>query len=96
MLGPLNGGWTVGKRLLQHERASQTGGGRMGGGGRRRSPDLAKKYVGVDDKGRIADADLRTRLAAHVMDAKAHGLTLARAMAEAKGNVEPGGHAPRC
>ena len=27
MLGPLNGGWTVGKRLLQHERASQTGGG---------------------------------------------------------------------
>src|SRR6185369_12123358 len=25
LLGPLNGGWTVGKRLLQHERASQTG-----------------------------------------------------------------------
>ena len=25
MLGEINKGWTVGKRLLQHERASQTG-----------------------------------------------------------------------
>ena len=88
MVGPLNGGWTIGKRLLQHERSGQ-GGGRMMGGG----PGLdvlAKKYVGVDDKGRIADADLRSRLAVHMMDAKAHGLTLARAMAEARGNVNPG------
>ena len=30
MIGPLNGGWTVGKRLLQHERSGQ-GGGRMMG-----------------------------------------------------------------
>ena len=26
LLGKLNDGWSVGKRLLQHERASQTGG----------------------------------------------------------------------
>ena len=58
MVGPLNGGWTVGKRLLQHERSGQ-GGGRMMGGGADVA-ELAKKYVGVDDKGRIADADLRT------------------------------------
>ena len=50
---------------------------------------LAKKYVGLDDKGRIADADLRTRIAKHQIDAKAHGLTLARAAAEAKGNINP-------
>ncbi len=31
LLGQLNVGWTVGKRLLQHERASQTGA--PGGGG---------------------------------------------------------------
>jgi alkylation response protein AidB-like acyl-CoA dehydrogenase len=87
MLGPLNGGWTIGKRLLQHERSGQ-GGGRMMGGGP--SLDvLAKKYVGVDDKGRIADADLRSRLAVHMMDAKAHGLTIQRAMNEARGNVNP-------
>jgi alkylation response protein AidB-like acyl-CoA dehydrogenase len=76
-------GWTVGKRLLQHERASQTGAG-MGG---KATPleDIAKDYVGVDDQGRIADLDLRTRVAKHLMDNRVHGLTLMRAMAEAKG-----------
>ncbi len=86
MVGPLNGGWTVGKRLLQHERSGQ-GGGRMIGGGS--IQDLAKKYVGVDDQGRIADPDLRTRISKHLIDAKAHALTLARAAAEAKGNINP-------
>ena len=87
MVGPINGGWTIGKRLLQHERSGQ-GGGRMMGGGPGLD-QLAKKYIGVDDKGRIADTDLRSRLTAHMMDAKAHGLTIARAMAEARGNVNP-------
>ncbi|HEY0436258.1 MAG TPA: acyl-CoA dehydrogenase family protein [Phenylobacterium sp.] len=86
MVGPLNGGWTVGKRLLQHERSGQ-GGGRMMAGDD--VVELAKKYVGLDDRGRIADADLRTRIARHKIDAKAHALTLARAVAEAKGNLNP-------
>ena len=34
---------------------------------------------GLDDKGRIADPDLRTRITRHLIDAKAHMLTLARA-----------------
>src|SRR5580704_17818591 len=56
MLGPLNGGWTVGKRLLQHERASQTGAGNPMGGGRTEPlQDMAKRYMEVDDKGRLAD-----------------------------------------
>ena len=87
MVGPLNGGWTVGKRLLQHERSGQ-GGGRMMGAGMS-VEELAKKYVGVDDQGRIADPDLRTRITKHLIDAKAHMLTIQRAMAEAKGNVNP-------
>jgi alkylation response protein AidB-like acyl-CoA dehydrogenase len=87
MVGPLNGGWTVGKRLLQHERSGQSGGRMMGGAAS--VADIAKKYVGVDEKGRIADLDLRTRIAAHMIDAKAHSLTLARAVAEAKGNLNP-------
>jgi alkylation response protein AidB-like acyl-CoA dehydrogenase len=88
MVGPLNGGWTVGKRLLQHERSGQ-GGSRMMGGGGLSIPELAKKYVGADDQGRIADSDLRTRIAAHQINAKAHALTILRAMDEAKGNVNP-------
>jgi alkylation response protein AidB-like acyl-CoA dehydrogenase len=89
LLGELNKGWTVGKRLLQHERASQTGAGGMGG---RQTPlqDIAKKRIGVDEAGRIADPEIRTRLIRHLMDSKAHGLTIARAMAEAKGNANPG------
>ena len=89
LLGELNKGWTVGKRLLQHERASQTGAGGWGG---RQAPlqEIAKRYVEHDAEGRIADPELRTRLIRHLMDAKAHGLTIARAMAEAKGNANPG------
>ena len=86
MVGPMNGGWTIGKRLLQHERSGQ-GGGRMMGGAN--VVDLAKKYVGLDEKGRIADPDLRSRVAKHMMDARAHGLTLQRAADEAKGNQNP-------
>jgi alkylation response protein AidB-like acyl-CoA dehydrogenase len=86
MVGPLNGGWTIGKRLLQHERSGQ-GGGRMMAGAN--VVELAKKYVGTDEKGRIADSDLRSRIARHMMDARAHGLTLKRAADEAKGNLNP-------
>ena len=86
MVGPYNGGWTVGKRLLQHERSGQ-GGGRMMAGSD--VVDVAKSYVGLDAKGRLADSDLRSRVAKHKMDAKAHALTLQRAVAEAKGNLNP-------
>jgi alkylation response protein AidB-like acyl-CoA dehydrogenase len=89
LLGQLNVGWTVGKRLLQHERASQTGAS-MGGRPPKPLNEIAKQYLGVDDKGRLADPDFRMRLARHEMDAKAHALTLARAAAEAKGNNSPG------
>ncbi len=87
MVGPLNGGWTVGKRLLQHERSGQ-GGPRMMGGGES-VPDLAKRYVGTDEKGRIADSDLRTRIAKYQIDAKAHALTIQRAINESRGNQNP-------
>jgi alkylation response protein AidB-like acyl-CoA dehydrogenase len=87
MVGPLNGGWTVGKRLLQHERSGQ-GGGRMLGGGAS-IPDMAKKYVGLDEAGRIADSDLRTRIANHMMSARAHALTMQRVLNEARGNLNP-------
>jgi len=85
MLGPFNGGWTVGKRLLQHERASQTGAGNPMGGGRMEPlQDMAKRYMEVDGNGRLADAGFRARLVQHQMDAQAHGLTIARVRDEAK------------
>jgi len=87
LLGELNKGWSVGKRLLQHERASQTG-APMGG---RVTPmqEIAARYLETAPGGGLADADARTRLIGHTMDARAHGLTLARAATEARGNAGP-------
>ena len=87
LLGKLNDGWNVVKRLLQHERQSQTGGRGPGGERPAKLEDLAKQYVGTNDDGTLADADLRTRLASHLMDARAHTLTISRITAEAKGKV---------
>lgn len=91
LVGPLNGGWTIGKRLLQHERSGLSGGGGSAGrfGSGKSVDELAKEYVGVDEDGRIADPDLRSRIIRHQMEAKAFMLTLSRAQAEAKGNAGP-------
>jgi len=88
LLGALNDGWSVGKRLLQHERASQTGARHTSNKVGLPLQDLAKQYVGEDEEGKLLDADLRTRIASHLMHTKAHGLTVARIAAEAKGNPE--------
>ncbi|WP_293907636.1 acyl-CoA dehydrogenase family protein [Phenylobacterium sp.] len=89
LVGPLNGGWTIAKRLLQHERSGLTGaGGGLGSGGKSLE-QLAKDYVGHDDKGRIADHDLRSRLVANAINMRAFQQTAVRAMLEAKGNASP-------
>ncbi|HWE98520.1 MAG TPA: acyl-CoA dehydrogenase family protein [Caulobacteraceae bacterium] len=87
MVGPLNGGWTVGKRLLQHERSGQ-GGGRMMGAGRGLE-DYAGDYGLRDGDGEVADDDIRSRTILNKMDAKAHALTIQRSLNDAKGNVNP-------
>jgi alkylation response protein AidB-like acyl-CoA dehydrogenase len=89
LVGPLNGGWTIAKRLLQHERSGLTGaGGGLGAGGKPLE-QLAKDYIGVDDKGRIADSDLRTRLVTNAINFRAFQQTAIRAMMESKGNAGP-------
>ena len=74
-------GWTIGKRLLQHERTNISGGGRAMAGGISLS-DLAKKQVGVDAEGRIADAELRLRITRFEMDWRAFLQTAMRVQAE--------------
>ena len=84
MVGPLNGGWAIGKRLLQHERSGQGGGRLMGGG--KPLPELAGSYVEAADDGA---ADLRGRIIAQALDARAHTLTMKRAAEESRGNQNP-------
>ena len=88
LIGPLNGGWTVAKRLLQHERSGMNG-GRAGGGSSVSLGVLAKKYVGEDEQGRVSDPDLRTRLIMNDMDQRVVQQTVLRAALESKGNAGP-------
>ena len=88
LMGPLNGGWTVGKRLLQFERSSiassLAGPGNFGQSVALPSAaDAAKKYVGLDENGRMADRDLRHRITLHMMESKAFQLTVKRAAGDA-------------
>jgi alkylation response protein AidB-like acyl-CoA dehydrogenase len=82
LVGPLNGGWTVGKRLLQYERQRNPN-------APARATELApietvaREFVGLDAEGRLADSDLRARLTRHLMDREAFNLTQKRTTAEA-------------
>jgi alkylation response protein AidB-like acyl-CoA dehydrogenase len=85
MVGPLNGGWSIGKRLLQHERSGQ-GGGRLLGAGRSLTA-LSESYA--PDEGEPGEEDLRVRIVSQMIDTRAHGLTMKRAGEEARGNLNP-------
>ena len=82
LVGKLNGGWDIAKKLLQHERQNISASG-FGGGAGLELEEVAKAYAGEAD-GRIADPDLRARVAAHRMTARAFALTVRRVEAEAK------------
>jgi len=87
MVGKLNGGWEIAKRLLQYERQNISSGG-FGGGAGVELEDIAKEYVGTED-GAIADADLRARITAHRMEARAFTLTVRRVEEESKAAKGP-------
>ncbi|MEQ8857657.1 MAG: acyl-CoA dehydrogenase family protein [Pseudomonadales bacterium] len=85
LVGELNKGWTVGKRLLQHERS---GIGGLSGGARRATPGeglarLAKQYLGEHD-GRIADPGMRSTVLDYNLQRAAFALTAQRANEENK------------
>ena len=84
LVGPLNGGWTVGKRLLQYERQRNEDAPRRATE-QRPIEQVVAEYVGRDPAGRLADGDLRTRLTRHMMERQAFTLTMQRTTAEAAG-----------
>ena len=83
LIGELNAGWTIAKKLLQHERAFISNFGLAGataGGGRsgRDIVSIAKKHLG-EENGKIKNSFYRTEIASHKIKEHAFGLTLKRA-----------------
>lgn len=90
LVGPLNGGWAVAKRLLQYERSGM--GGRADPSKAVVEPTLAmlaKRYVGIDAHQKLNDPDLRSRIIKNEMAQRTLNLTVQRAAAEAKGKGGP-------
>ncbi|MEM7411324.1 MAG: acyl-CoA dehydrogenase family protein [Myxococcota bacterium] len=96
LVGPLNGGWTIAKRLLQHERQTLSGGmpggesptPKKGGASEVPAPtsplaEDARAYLGTEGD-RLADPALRDRIAQYELDKLCFGLTLKRNGQEAK------------
>ena len=87
LVGELNKGWTVGKRLLQHERSgmeSLVAG--SAGGGEQGLVAEAKAQLGLD-AGKIADAELRSKVLRYEMDNKVFRLAQRRAVEESDGGT---------
>jgi alkylation response protein AidB-like acyl-CoA dehydrogenase len=88
VVGEVNKGWTVAKRLLQYERNS------IGGIGRGNQQvasleELAGSYVGMVD-GRIADSALRHDVLRHRMNDRAFAITLRRSTEQSADGNGPG------
>lgn len=84
VVGPLNQGWTVGKRLLQYERSTHAGINISGTQGRvfeTPLPEIVRYYAGTSG-GRIADADQRAAVTRHEMNQHAYRLTQRRVIEE--------------
>ena len=91
LIGELNKGWTVGKRLLQHERGSMAS--LVGGGAVKDTGPVLEdeaKAFGGEANGRIADAVLRDRILLHNMNSHVFHLTQRRTVEEASDGNTPG------
>ncbi len=87
LIGEANKGWTVGKRLLQHERSGMSA--LVGGGPRDPGPGLAEvaqTYIG-QEKGRLKEPALRAEVIGHAMNSRAFRLTQRRTVEESSGDT---------
>ena len=93
IIGEVNKGWTVAKRLLQYERTSIGGG--MGGvaakgakGPTKTLADMAVDRLGTAD-GKLSHLDLRDDITNHLMNDKSFALTVHRNTEESRSTTAP-------
>jgi alkylation response protein AidB-like acyl-CoA dehydrogenase len=82
LVGELNKGWDIAKYLLTHER-EMIGGFGVSRAGTKTLGQMASKAIGTKD-GRLADAGMRSDIAAFEIDEMAFALTIERVVDEAK------------
>ncbi|MEM8767381.1 MAG: acyl-CoA dehydrogenase family protein, partial [Pseudomonadota bacterium] len=92
LIGEMNRGWTVAKRLLQYERSGIGDAPEPAKKKQRLNPfaSIAKEYIGEDAAGRIQDSGARDKVLQHVMQEKSMQLTGRRVMEESKESGAPG------
>ena len=91
VVGGLDNGWTVGKRLLQFERSTHAGintsGSQGGWFADGRMPEQVRRYVPLGTDGRLADPDLRERLIRYQQNREAQRLTQQRTIEESRAHA---------
>jgi acyl-CoA dehydrogenase len=91
LIGELNKGWTVAKYLLQHERDMIGQSSSSGNDGKKKkSIEQAAKDNFGEEKGRVADPVIRSKIARFQIREQAFGMTLMRMGDEAKAGASPG------
>jgi alkylation response protein AidB-like acyl-CoA dehydrogenase len=92
LVGKINGGWEIAKRLLQYERQNISAGfgegGGVGGGSAADLAEIAKTYLGLED-GVLTDLELRRRITESKMNAQALRQTIGRIAAESRASNGP-------
>ena len=93
IIGEVNKGWTVAKRLLQYERTSIGGG--VGGVTAKGSkqPQKTLSHIAVErlgkSEGKLSDLGLRDDITRHLMDDKSFALTVHRNTEESQSTTAP-------
>ncbi len=91
LVGELNKGWTVAKRLLQYERSGpgDTGGAKKSKPRLNPLAAIALKYIG-ESAGKVADPVIRDQITQQVIQEKCLQLTASRVAQESKSSGAPG------
>lgn len=89
LVGDMNKGWTVGKRLLQYERSSSSVRTKREGKPVNAYAAIAKKYLG-DSGGKRLGSDVREKITKQTMLEKSLQLTVQRVADESRSGKAPG------
>lgn len=78
VIGEIDKGWTVARRVLELERAMMSELEESAARQEDSPVKIAKDYIGVDAEGKIADASIRDRIAQNAINAQAMEITMRR------------------